>query len=147
MAPSQKNPLHLPVVASYRPWTITTGCWSPHSDHPSQTGAGQHSLQSPGWDGAQRLVVASTYSVQGMHETRILSSLVHDECMTSGSKKKKKGMFGAPGAEGKKNKEQVVSLVYEQIMVLCGSDDQSSLVAPSIQSNRAAQMVFAPWEV
>lgn len=37
--------------------------------------------------------------------------------------------------------------VYEQIRVLCGSENHSSLVAPSIQSNRAAQMVFALWEV
>lgn len=81
------------------------------------------------------------------------------ECLTSGSKDKSnsfniisfwgqwKSRFGSPGAEGKKNKEQVVWLLYEQTMVLCRRDNQSGLVAPSILSKRAAQMVFAPWEV
>lgn len=38
-------------------------------------------------------------------------------------------------------------LVYDEIRFLCGSENNSSLVAPSIQSNRAARMVLAPWEV
>lgn len=92
-----------------------------------------------------------------MHETYILAVLVLYEGLTFGSKAKSNSFnifsffkdHKRAGLEHRvqKNKEQVVLLVYEQIMVLCGSDNQSSLVAPTIQSNRAAQMVFAPWEV
>lgn len=88
MALSQQNPPDLPVLASSKPWTIKTGCWSQPSDHPYQLGAGQHSQHSPGCDCAQSLVVASQYNMQGMHEKSILVSLVHDACLTSGSKAK-----------------------------------------------------------
>lgn len=47
----------------------------------------------------------------------------------------------------KKNKEQVAWLVYDHIRILRRSENNSSLVTQSIQSNRAPWMVFGPWEV